>query len=176
MKLHFNGYSLNRAVIAVDQDELGIQGRRVATRNQIEVWQRPITPVAKNGHHSYAVAFVSRRDDGAPYRTNFTIKELGLKNPNGYTVQDLYDSSRNVGVFRSGSEFVTRVNPNGNACYRPVVVQLLIVYLIPNLRRNFLQVYCAVNRNYANEPAPAQPSLRIRSFILFLNDFNFNKS
>ncbi|EDV37725.1 uncharacterized protein Dana_GF11268, isoform B [Drosophila ananassae] len=108
----------NRAVIAVDQDELGIQGRRVATRNQIEVWQRPITPVAKNGHHSYAVAFVSRRDDGAPYRITFTIKELGLKNPNGYTVQDLYDSSRNLGVFKNGSEFVTRVNPNGVTFYK----------------------------------------------------------
>ncbi|EDW91932.1 alpha-N-acetylgalactosaminidase [Drosophila yakuba] len=108
----------NRAVIAVDQDELGIQGRRVLSRNQIEVWKRPITPVTKNGHHSYAVAFVSRRDDGAPYRIPFTGKELGLMNPKGYSVQDLFDASNKLGVFQSNSQFITRVNPNGVTFYK----------------------------------------------------------
>ncbi|XP_033152668.1 alpha-N-acetylgalactosaminidase [Drosophila mauritiana] len=108
----------NRAVIAVDQDELGIQGRRVLSRNQIEVWKRPITPVTKSGHHSYAVAFVSRRDDGAPYRIPFTVKEFGLTNPNGYNVQDLYDVSNKLGIFQSESQFITRVNPNGVTFYK----------------------------------------------------------
>jgi len=97
----------------VNQDELGIQGLRVLTRNQIEVWRRPITPVTKSGHHSYAVAFVSRRDDGAPYRIPFTAKDLKLTNPKGYRVQDLYDASNKLGVFQSESQFITRVNPNG---------------------------------------------------------------
>nr|XP_017014915.2 alpha-N-acetylgalactosaminidase [Drosophila takahashii] len=108
----------NREVIAVNQDELGIQGLRVLSRNQIEVWKRPITPVTKSGHHSYAVAFVSRRDDGAPYRIPFTAKDLGLTNPKGYRVQDLYDASNKLGVFQSTSQFITRVNPNGVTFYK----------------------------------------------------------
>lgn len=100
----------------MDQDELGIQGRRILSRNQIEVWQRPITPVTKSGEHSYAVAFVSRRDDGAPYRIPFTVKELGLNNPNGYKVQNLY-SNHKLGVFQSEQQFITRVNPNGKDCF-----------------------------------------------------------
>lgn len=37
-------------------------------------------------YYSYAVAFVSRRDDGSPYAFNTTVKALGLNNPSGYIV------------------------------------------------------------------------------------------
>ncbi|XP_026841072.1 alpha-N-acetylgalactosaminidase isoform X2 [Drosophila persimilis] len=108
----------NRKVIAVDQDELGIQGRRILSKNQIEVWSRPITPVVSNNQHSYAVAFVSRRADGAPYRIVFTLKELELHNTAGYDVQDLYDDKNHLGVFRPANQFITRVNPNGVTFYK----------------------------------------------------------
>lgn len=115
----------------MDQDELGIQGRRVLSRNQIEVWKRPITPVTKSGHHSYAVAFVSRRDDGAPYRIPFTVKELGLTNPKGYNVQDLYDASSKLGVFQSESQFITRVNPNGKIRCKTLTSPDLLHFPLP---------------------------------------------
>lgn len=51
----------------------------------IDIWTRQIEPIY-NGYHSYAIAFVSRRVDGAPYPYNITLEDLGLKNPNGYTV------------------------------------------------------------------------------------------
>lgn len=37
-------------------------------------------------YYSYAVVFVSRRDDGSPYAFNMTVKALGLNNPSGYIV------------------------------------------------------------------------------------------
>lgn len=51
-----------------------------------KVWSRPITPVASNGQYSYAVAFVSRRADGAPYPIKFKLSDLNLTNSRGYSV------------------------------------------------------------------------------------------
>ncbi len=51
---------LNREIIDVDQDALGIQGRRVTIVDDIEIWTRKILPLNYEGRHSYAVAFVSR--------------------------------------------------------------------------------------------------------------------
>ncbi|XP_017837279.1 alpha-N-acetylgalactosaminidase-like [Drosophila busckii] len=103
----------NRHVIAVNQDPLGIQGRRLLVKNNIEVWRRPITPEAPSGEYSYALAFVSRRTDGAPYSISFTLKELYLNNLKGYGVQDLYKNNLDMGVFGLESQFKTRVIPNG---------------------------------------------------------------
>ncbi|EDW73990.1 uncharacterized protein Dwil_GK21691 [Drosophila willistoni] len=109
----------NREVIAVDQDELGIQGRRIILRNDIEVWRRPITPKTTSGEYSYALAFVSRRTDGAPYAIKFTLQELGLHNDGGYDVRDLYVKTNNkLGVFSASSQFATRVIPNGVTFYK----------------------------------------------------------
>lgn len=37
-------------------------------------------------YYSYAVAFVSRRNDGNPYAFNITVEKLGMHNPSGYIV------------------------------------------------------------------------------------------
>lgn len=44
---------------------------------------KPIEPLVQS-YHSFAIACVSRRDDGAPYQYNITLKNLGLYNPFGY--------------------------------------------------------------------------------------------
>ncbi|KAK4884295.1 hypothetical protein RN001_000566 [Aquatica leii] len=60
---------LNKDVIAINQDSLGIQGWWVNKISSIDVWIRPVNPVINN-RTSYAVAFHSRRDDGYPYALN----------------------------------------------------------------------------------------------------------
>lgn len=77
---------LNRDIIAVDQDPLGIQGRLVKKGNDIEIWVRPVSPIV-NGQHSYAVAFVSRRTDGHPYAFKVALADLNLRHQFGYQVQ-----------------------------------------------------------------------------------------
>jgi hypothetical protein len=57
--------------------------------NGIEIWARPITPVYQN-YFSYAVAFVNRRTDGTPSDVAVTLRELGLMNPGGYSVEVTY--------------------------------------------------------------------------------------
>jgi len=52
----------------------------------IDIWTRPVEPV-HHGNYSYAVAFVSRREDGAPYLYKITLEDLGLKHHFGYTIK-----------------------------------------------------------------------------------------
>ncbi|XP_026481638.1 alpha-N-acetylgalactosaminidase-like [Ctenocephalides felis] len=52
--------AMNKGVIAVDQDKLGIQGRRLYEKRGLEVWTRPILPVWDR-YKSLAIVFFNRR-------------------------------------------------------------------------------------------------------------------
>lgn len=70
-------------MIAVNQDPAGIQGRRLLTKNNIEVWTRPLSSSA-NGYAEYAVAFISLRTDGQSYKVAVNLADIGLTNERGY--------------------------------------------------------------------------------------------
>ncbi|XP_054276820.1 alpha-N-acetylgalactosaminidase-like [Macrosteles quadrilineatus] len=102
----------NKRVIAINQDPLGIQGEMIHTREKINTWVRPISP--KVGEHfSFAVAFVSYRADGMPYRYNVTVLNLGLRNPAGYIVNDLFGTSYCDEMVKPTSLLQVRINPSG---------------------------------------------------------------
>ncbi|VVC36749.1 Hypothetical protein CINCED_3A014137 [Cinara cedri] len=113
IQLEFKKILQNEEIIKVNQDELGIQGTRVFQENGIDVWVRPINPV-KNGYHSYAVAFVSRHVGGAPYLHSITLDNLGLTNPSGYKIVNLFDQE-NVPYCTFGPKSIIKVlvNPTG---------------------------------------------------------------
>ncbi|RXG73716.1 Alpha-N-acetylgalactosaminidase [Armadillidium vulgare] len=101
----------NAAVIAVNQDPLGIQGRRIYKENGIEIWARPISPV-EGEFYSYAIVFFNRRTDGTPSEVSVTLEELGLTEPGGYDITDLFDGV-NYGVVLPSKRFTVDVNPSG---------------------------------------------------------------
>lgn len=68
----FKAILQNKKIIAVDQDMLGIQGRRIYKHKGIEIWSRPITPIYQS-YYSYAVAFVNRRTDGSKFLDFVTL-------------------------------------------------------------------------------------------------------
>lgn len=111
----FKAILKNRKIIAVDQDPLGIQGRRIYKHKGIEIWSRPITPV-HHGHYSYAVAFVNRRTDGTPSDVAVTLRELGLQSLSGYRVEDLYEDV-DYGVLSPQTKIKVKVNPSGKTSY-----------------------------------------------------------
>ena len=76
----------NKKIIDVNQDSLGLQGRRIYKHKGIEIWSKPIKPVVLK-FYSYAVAFVNRRTDGTPSDVAVTLKELGLVYPVGYRLE-----------------------------------------------------------------------------------------
>jgi alpha-galactosidase len=108
---------LNREIIAVDQDELGLQGKRLKRANDIEIWSRPILPIVGN-EYSYAVAFVSRRTDGHGYAFPYTLADLELQNKYGYEVKDLFNSQRSTFKMQLSEVREDRVNPTGANFYK----------------------------------------------------------
>ncbi|XP_049835840.1 alpha-N-acetylgalactosaminidase-like [Schistocerca gregaria] len=117
----FKAVLQNTDAIAINQDPLGIQGRRYGKKQNIEIWIRPITPVV-NEQYSYAVAFVSLRTDGIPYPLQFTLQELNLNNPNGYTFQELF-SSNDTFIISQNDTLQFRVVPTGVKFYRATVIE-----------------------------------------------------
>nr|XP_053645018.1 alpha-N-acetylgalactosaminidase-like isoform X1 [Cherax quadricarinatus] len=101
----------NKAVIAIDQDPLGIQGKRIYKDKGIEIWARPITPVFQR-HYSYAVAFLNRRTDGTPSEVSVTLRELGLDFTGGYSITDVFDGVH-YGTVLPDKRFKVDVNPSG---------------------------------------------------------------
>jgi alpha-galactosidase len=108
---------LNREIIAVDQDPLGIQGKQLKKGNGIEVWVKPIVPIINN-EHSYAVAFVSRRTDGHGYSFPYTLADLNLRGKNGYRVRDLFNAQRATFNLLPNATLEERVNPTGANFYK----------------------------------------------------------
>lgn len=82
----FREILLNKKIIAIDQDILGIQGRRIYKHKGIEIWSKPIIPII-GSYHSYAVAFVNRRTDGTPSDISVALKELGMTSIGGYIIE-----------------------------------------------------------------------------------------
>lgn len=51
----------------------------------VQTWLRPIEP-KDNEYYSYAIAFVSVRSIGTPFVYSIKLSDLGLNNPNGYSI------------------------------------------------------------------------------------------
>ena len=97
---------LNREVIAVDQDALGVQGRKVRDDGAEEVWARPLSGGAM------AVALLNRGEQ--PVRIRVGWSELGW--PAGpVAVRDLW-RKEDMGAFRDG--YVALVPSHGVAMVR----------------------------------------------------------
>lgn len=120
----------NTAVIAVNQDPLGIQGRRVLNHTAshdslstaensvgmipgMEVWQRPL----QGGE--YAVAAVSTRTDGRPQHMHFTLSDAGLKADVGsYLCVDLFDPNHRAVSYKLKETINLYIFPDSILMYR----------------------------------------------------------
>uniref|UniRef100_A0A224XQS0 Alpha-galactosidase n=1 Tax=Panstrongylus lignarius TaxID=156445 RepID=A0A224XQS0_9HEMI len=118
----FQEILLNKNIIAVNQDPLGIQGLRVFKDNKIEVWTRRVTPVYLE-NYSFAVAICSRRTDGFPYPYTLELKRIRLLNPKGYTFKDLYTGQDLPGLFYPDSNITVRIAPTGVVFLKATVQQ-----------------------------------------------------
>uniref|UniRef100_L7LX80 Alpha-galactosidase n=1 Tax=Rhipicephalus pulchellus TaxID=72859 RepID=L7LX80_RHIPC len=102
----------NRAIIAVNQDPLGIMGKRIKKEKGVETWARPVTPVVGKSSYSYALVFFNRNDMGNTRKHVTQLRTLGLKHPYGYRVTDLFEN-RYLGLHYPDSFLKVRVNPSG---------------------------------------------------------------
>lgn len=89
MTLEIKEILLNKELIAVDQDPLGKQGRRIRDDGDLEVWVKELSG------KRYAVALLNKSAN--PADITVTWKELGLKGK--FNVRDLW-LHKNVGKFK----------------------------------------------------------------------------
>ncbi|XP_037277051.2 alpha-N-acetylgalactosaminidase isoform X2 [Rhipicephalus microplus] len=77
----------HKEIIAINQDPLGIQGKRVFMDKDVSVWLRPITPVV-DGMHSYAIAIVNHNTSYSA-QVWLPLDQLGLNYTKGYQFRNV---------------------------------------------------------------------------------------
>ncbi|KAI1302358.1 Alpha-N-acetylgalactosaminidase [Halotydeus destructor] len=132
---------LNSHLIAVDQDELGVMGRKVYDQGGIEIWAKAMTPVINGKYHSFAVVYFNRRTLGSvawvsqPLNSilNGTATHSSSSSPSFasrlssssffpfpaamaaiYNVYDLFDDGHLVAKLGPSDNLTLLVNPSGS--------------------------------------------------------------
>lgn len=100
----------NRDVISINQDPLGIQGRRLLKeKSAIEVFWRPLVDSAS------ALVFLSRRSD-MPFLYHTSLEKLGY-DKGTYEVYDVLEGSKPQPL-NSAEQFTVSINPSGVVMWR----------------------------------------------------------
>lgn len=107
----------NKHVIAINQDPLGIQGRRILQINStfVEVWSKPILPTG-----SFAVAFLQLANNGDQTLVTVLAQDVGLTSVNGYNIYDGF-SGQPVMTITPRTPLKINVNPNGVVLFTALV-------------------------------------------------------
>lgn len=94
----------NKMVISINQDAMGIQGRRIVKeKNNINVFWRPLS------NNASALVFFSRRND-MPYRYQTTLGKLNYT-AGSYMIYDVF--TEKTMTLKDSTSFVVSVNPTG---------------------------------------------------------------
>lgn len=100
---------LNRRVIMVNQDSLGIQGKRVKRVSHVDIWVRPVRPII-DGQGSYAILLLNRGLN-TPSKVQLSLDALGFE-ADAYHVIELFDGN-DWGNITSNKILTVSVNPTG---------------------------------------------------------------
>ncbi|XP_072218300.1 alpha-N-acetylgalactosaminidase [Leuresthes tenuis] len=94
----------NKVAIGINQDALGIQGRRIVKeKSGIEVFWRPLS------NNASALVFFSRRND-MPYRYKTSLHQLKYTT-GSYKIYDVF--TEKTATLKDSTDFVVSVNPTG---------------------------------------------------------------
>jgi len=96
----------NKYAIAINQDRMGKQGRRIKEVGSIQIWTRPILPSG-----SFAFAFMNT-GTSTPAQVSITLADLGMKGSGAYAINEVFDNTA-LGTFKSSDNFKVYVNPTG---------------------------------------------------------------
>ncbi|KAL8576376.1 hypothetical protein ACOMHN_048943 [Nucella lapillus] len=95
----------NKDVIAINQDPLGVQATRLyEIPRSISVWTKPLV------NNNMALAFLNKFDQGNPTHLTVTLAGLGLTNPKGYNITEVFDNTP-MGLYKPTSKINFTVDP-----------------------------------------------------------------
>ncbi|KAK3099999.1 hypothetical protein FSP39_013277 [Pinctada imbricata] len=99
---------LNKNVIAVSQDSLGIEGELAFSLNDVQIWIRRVKPEG-----SIAFAIVYTGTGGTPKLIQIQCASLGMiKKGVPYSVMEVFDG-KHMGLYKATDMFNATVNPTG---------------------------------------------------------------
>merc|ERR1719213_662818 len=107
----FKEILLNKNLIKLNQDMMGVQAKRIIKGQNIDVYSRPVYPV-HGGKMSVAVAFLNKWTAGTPLKVSFKLSDLGLDHSGGYRATEVF-SGTDLGFFKPTDTFTNTVNPTG---------------------------------------------------------------
>ncbi|XP_076087770.1 alpha-galactosidase A-like isoform X1 [Mytilus galloprovincialis] len=100
---------LNKEVIAISQDPLGIQGRRMfkypVRQGNVEGWLRPLSPAG-----TYAVGILNSNNFGWLQYVNKTLSDFGLTNQKGYDLIEVF-TGKKYGPLKPLDELILKMEP-----------------------------------------------------------------
>uniref|UniRef100_A0A0B7BCH9 Alpha-galactosidase n=1 Tax=Arion vulgaris TaxID=1028688 RepID=A0A0B7BCH9_9EUPU len=89
---------LNKGVIALNQDPLGIMGTRVWQVINLQAWLRPVTPLG-----SYAVAILNTSPGGYLTPVSFSLQSFGVQDTGVYNLTEVFTGAP-LGIFAVDKE------------------------------------------------------------------------
>lgn len=101
------GLLLNKMLLEINQDPLGVQGQRIWKFRKFEIWQRPLHKA-----HSYAIAVINSDNEGVPRTIKLSLSEFGVTGSPAFNVTDVFDGTSH-GVAHVNDSFIYEVNPTG---------------------------------------------------------------
>merc|ERR1711970_542091 len=101
----------NKEAIKINQDPLGVQGKRVYKENDIEIFTKPILP-SYQGKTSVAVVVLNRWAEGTPIRVKVPLTKLGIDHMGGYSARDVFEGT-SMGILSPDDVLQVDVNPTG---------------------------------------------------------------
>jgi len=112
----FKAILQNQEIIAVNQDPLGVQGRRLHKGDGVEIWAKRVLP--RNGQDdSFALAILNKRVDGTPAKVSVVLSSLGLNSSGGYHIRELFEHE-DYGLLFSYQALQIPVNPSGVVLFK----------------------------------------------------------
>jgi alpha-N-acetylgalactosaminidase len=97
----------NDNLIAINQDKLGVFGKKFMVKDNIEMWSKPLV------NDRTAFVFLNPLPYGTPIKTDISLNDLGLIR---YTKYNFYESfsGKLIGAYNYDDIFEFSVNPSGS--------------------------------------------------------------
>ncbi|KAI6170795.1 Alpha-galactosidase [Aphelenchoides bicaudatus] len=114
-----------KAVIAVDQDPLGLMGKMVKAIKDVYVFVKPMTPfIGQNdtkNPRSYSFAILCMNKGNSSQSVTFKFNDLDLKNENGYGFVDLW-SGKDLGTKKPDDTYTLTVDPHDSPMFKATII------------------------------------------------------
>ena len=97
----------NKNLIAINQDKLGVMGKRIGKVNSIEIWSKQLS------NDYTALVFLNREPYGTPTKVSVSLLNLGLIRYKEYNFYESFTGNL-TGQFKYSDVFSIQVDPSGS--------------------------------------------------------------